>query len=72
MVTEDALKIGNMHQITVVGLILIELFLVENMCPTVRFRPSWAPGEKALENYAMPPILGRRTILLALLFNSFS
>ena len=46
MVTEDALKIGKMHQITAVGLILIELFLVENMFPTVRFRPSWAHPER--------------------------
>ena len=38
MVTEDALKIGKMHQIIVVGLILIEFYLPKMLCPTGHFR----------------------------------
>ena len=39
MVTEDMLRKKFEHLHGAVGLILVELYLVETMCPMVRFRP---------------------------------
>ena len=39
MVTEDVLRKKFEHLHVAVGLILVEFYLVETMCPMVRFRP---------------------------------